>query len=165
MSVEVMAWVLRNSPTTGGDRLVLLAIADHAANDGSNAWPSVRTIATYANLCERAAHYAIARLVRDGHLVVERNMGGTWDTPPDRRPNRYRVVIHSGVQQIAPRDANGVQSETERGATGCTQSVLDPSFLKEVSARVQEGGPEPVDKTPMPASLRKYLQERQHGRH
>jgi hypothetical protein len=39
MSVKVMSWVWDHSRAEGTDRLVLLAIADSAEHDGSDAWP------------------------------------------------------------------------------------------------------------------------------
>src|SRR5688572_23904285 len=44
VSIHVMSWVLKNSETRLGERLVLLVLADHADEAGKNAWVSVNTI-------------------------------------------------------------------------------------------------------------------------
>ncbi|MEW2382304.1 helix-turn-helix domain-containing protein [Micromonospora sp. NPDC047707] len=71
MSVRVMTWVWDHSPVGGTERLVLLAIADCAADDGANAWPSLGTLARKARLDERTVRRIIRRLEVGGHLLVE----------------------------------------------------------------------------------------------
>jgi len=53
MSIRVMTWVWDNSTVGGNERLCLLAIADNAADDGRNAWPSLATLARKTRLDER----------------------------------------------------------------------------------------------------------------
>jgi hypothetical protein len=50
------------------ERLVLLAVALHADDAGRNAFPSVDTVADYANVSRRTVQRALARLVELGHL-------------------------------------------------------------------------------------------------
>ena len=54
MSVHVISWVLSHSEERLGNRLVLIVLADHAAKDGSDAFPSVNTIAQEARMSKRA---------------------------------------------------------------------------------------------------------------
>ena len=54
MSVEAMAWVWKNGPNDPTERLVLLAIADHADDHGW-CYPSMIGIATKACVTERGA--------------------------------------------------------------------------------------------------------------
>jgi hypothetical protein len=69
MSVHVIAWVLHHSKARLGDRLVLLVLADKANDDGTGAWPSVRTIAREARMSVRAVQYSLRRLERAGAIV------------------------------------------------------------------------------------------------
>lgn len=69
MSVHVTSWVLRHSPATLGDRLVLLVLADKADEDGTNAWPSVATIASESRLSERQAQRCLRNLESAGAIV------------------------------------------------------------------------------------------------
>ena len=88
MSVRVTAWVLWDSPSTGNDRLVLIAIADEADDEGRNAFPSYDTIARKARIDKRTAMRSVDRLEAGGELLVKR---------PDRagrgHHNRYVVVM------------------------------------------------------------------------
>lgn len=120
-----MAAVLNRSKSKGTARLVLLGIANHDGDGGS--WPSVATLARYANVSERAVQDALASLQRLGELVVQRNAGGTHTTRNDRRPNRYLITLDDGVQDTAPRDPDGVQPDALRGAGQRADGVNAPA--------------------------------------
>ena len=68
--------------------LVLLALADHARDDGV-CWPSIRTIAAKARVEERSAQRILRRLIEKG-LVELVTKGGCIDG--HNVPNRYRVT-------------------------------------------------------------------------
>jgi hypothetical protein len=134
MSVQAMSWVFDHSEATGSCRLVLLSIANHASPDGTNAWPSVATIAAEARVSRSTAFRAIGELEEDGSILVEHGRGGPEVVRADRKPNRYTVVMSSsGSQSDTPSD--GVRSARPRGpihaATGSedrTRTVLEPSM-------------------------------------
>jgi Helix-turn-helix domain len=110
MSIAVMNWVWANSPTSGNERLVLLALADACSrDDGTGCWPSAATIARKANISDRTVRRVIARLEADGHLVVHRGGGRAGST------NSYTVVtgIHTPGQNDTP-------DNLSRGDTGDT---------------------------------------------
>lgn len=75
MSVRVISWVWERSRAEGTDRLVLLAIADSANDDGGNAWPSVATLAGKAKVSERTVQRSIRALVLLGEVSVDQNAG------------------------------------------------------------------------------------------
>lgn len=140
MSIRVMQWVWENSPASRGERLVLLAIADCASDDGTKAWPSMETIAQKANLSVRACQAAIRRLTKEGHLTVAMQTG-------PHRCNRYTVVM-TGVKKEQVSKLRGeetagvklpptkgevigvgrVKFPTEEGEVGFTRTVLEPSM-------------------------------------
>ena len=68
--------------------LVLLALADHARDDGV-CWPSIRTIAAKARVEERSAQRILRRLIEKG-LVELVTKGGCIEG--HNVPNRYRVT-------------------------------------------------------------------------
>lgn len=107
MSVKVMNWVWERSRATGGDLLVLLAIADHSGDDGSDAFPLVGSLAGKCRMSPRSIQRAVSRLTDLGELRVERNQGGLAGTPVDRRPNRYTVVMDPAGERgdrLSPRE-------------------------------------------------------------
>lgn len=83
------------------EKMVLLVIADHADDQGENAWPSIATIARKASLSERQAQRLVKSLTKVGLLAVEEQMGGRRDMRDDRRPNRYTVIL-DGVTPMSP---------------------------------------------------------------
>lgn len=91
MSVEAMAIVLHHSKAKLGTKLILLGIANHDGDGG--AWPSIETLARYANCTIRYAREQIRELEELGELAVELQAGGTREMDNRRRPNRYRVLV------------------------------------------------------------------------
>ena len=92
MSIRVMSEVWRtNLPTT--EKMILLVIADHATDEGDNAWPSQQTIATRASCNVRTVQRSINELVAKGYLWVEKRGGGSANCRDDRRPHRYTIVM------------------------------------------------------------------------
>jgi hypothetical protein len=70
MSIEVMSWVWKKSKATGTTKFVLLAIADNAWDDGSNAWPSITTISKKTGLSERTVQRCIQNLFEMDELRI-----------------------------------------------------------------------------------------------
>jgi hypothetical protein len=141
VSVEKIALVLNYSKSRGTDKVVLIGIANHEGDGG--AWPSVATLARYANVDERTVQRSIANLVDLGELEVERQAGGNTDMRPDRRPNRYRVLVTrptSGVTPTSSRAGNGVTSMTPRGdasvADGVTPTSPEPPIEPSIEPRL-----------------------------
>lgn len=87
MSIEVTALVLRAQTGLNAQaKMVLLGLADHASNDGSDAWPSVATLAQYAECSERTVQRHLHSLVDAGLIQVQRES--------DRRtPTTYAVCL------------------------------------------------------------------------
>lgn len=91
MSVEAIATVLHHSAATGTDKLVLVGIANHMGDGGS--YPSLATLAKYANVSVRSVQRSIDRLEELGEISVKLHGGGGRDTRADRRPNRYTLLL------------------------------------------------------------------------
>ena len=136
-----MSLVLNHSRAKGTAKLVLIGIANHDGDGGS--WPTIATLARYANTSERSVQRALEQLVELGELEVKQNAGGTHQTPNDRRPNRYRITIKRsvenhvgpsshGVTLASPRDVDGVTLVTQRGdasvVNGVTPASPEPSL-------------------------------------
>ena len=106
------------------EKMVLLVIADHANDDGSDSWPGVKTIARKCSISERSAQRHIRSLEARGIIWIAAQRGGNRNTRHDRRPNRYDINLGAlnGVT-ICRDEVDGVTDETERGdnydITGC----------------------------------------------
>ena len=78
-------------PTT--EKMILLVIADHASDEGDNAWPSQKTIADRASCSIRTVQRTVNELVRGGWLRMEKGAGGSVNCREDRRPHRYTINL------------------------------------------------------------------------
>lgn len=121
MSVESLAGVLHHSRAKGTAKLVLVGIANHDGDGG--AWPTIATLAKYANVTERNVQKSIDKLVSLGELAVHLQAGGTLDASDHTRPNRYDVLVscppwcdrttqHRDTRQSRQSHLRGVASDT-----------------------------------------------------
>lgn len=133
MSIESLAICLNHSKASGTDKVVLLGIANHDGDGG--AYPSVATLARYANVSERTVQRSIQTLIELGEVRVEINAGGSAKQRHDRRPNRYYVLVACPAacdKTSQHRVGNGVTTTTLRGdnpdAYGVTHMSPEPSL-------------------------------------
>jgi DNA-binding MarR family transcriptional regulator len=98
---------------SSSELLVLLTIADHADDNGENAYPGIARIARRCRLSGRRVQQLLNSLEQRGLLMVERQAGGRSDLRDDRRPNRYSITV-DGVKHVAPREDNGVKPVASR---------------------------------------------------
>lgn len=93
-----MSWVLQHSSTRGNDRLVLLAIANHADADGANSYPSLESLAREARCSRSTVQMCIGRLVSEGGLTVEPSAGLSRGGRPTNRYTLAMDVPSSGTK-------------------------------------------------------------------
>lgn len=86
-----MAIALHHSRATGSAKVVLIGIANHEGDGGS--WPSVATLAKYANVDPRRVQAALTKLEILGEIRRDRQAGGTAATSDHRRPNLYHFLL------------------------------------------------------------------------
>lgn len=152
MSVHVISWVMENSDERLGRRLVLLVLADHAKKDGTNAWPSIDTIAHEARL-SRAQVIRCLNELKEAEAIVERGssrsgtkvydvvMGSHIATGGGRisaseggrrmRPEPSLVVQPSEVLSAAPKNGN-VKNEVWEGLEYVFGPHTTPSARREL---------------------------------
>lgn len=88
MSIKLMNAVWESDSTSGSDRLVLLALAD-SANDEGYCWPSYETIAKKANLGKRYVIVIMDKLIEGGLVEKSHRFNDEKFTS-----NLYRVVVN-----------------------------------------------------------------------
>ncbi len=86
-----MAIVLQHSRASGTAKLVLVGIANHDGDGG--AWPSIDTLARYANVTRSRVHAALKTLESLGEVKRLVNQGGDHSTADHMRPNLYHVTV------------------------------------------------------------------------
>jgi hypothetical protein len=100
--------------------MVLLVIADHASDDGTEAWPSQATIAAKASISIRTVQRAVNSLVAAGYLWMEKGAGGSANCREDRRPHRYTINIKRLRGDIESTREERGDIEADNGATLAT---------------------------------------------
>lgn len=145
-----MTHIWEHSPHSGSDLLMLLAIADHA-NDQGKAWPSMPTLAKKCRVTKRNAIYIIRRLEKAGSLSIERGGGrghasvyvvnGAVDCTLSPQTVQPIAPFMERVQPIAPFNGETVQpasplpsmhrpktvkSSVIKGEAHCTPTIIEP---------------------------------------
>jgi hypothetical protein len=121
MSVEVMSQVFKRYPAGGNERLLALAIADHARADGSHVYPSVALLAEMTKQSERSVQRLIYEMLASGWLLlVRKSTGRRGDT------NEYRISPEwlAGGDCVPPPQVP--DRRTEAGATGDKLAPVQP---------------------------------------
>jgi hypothetical protein len=122
MSIEAVATVLNHSRATGRAKLVLIGIANHLGDQG--AWPSISTLARYANASERSVKRDIQELMELGELRVELQsapMNSQYKT------NLYWITIPSGVTgEVSRGDSSGKSGVTPVGTQNININHKEP---------------------------------------
>jgi hypothetical protein len=113
VSVKAMSWVWDHSEADGNARLVLLAIADNAHDDGKDAYPGQQELARKCRLGVRTVRRAIEELVALGELHVDKHGGVASKSGEGRRTHRYTLL-----KLAANLTANPVESGEVGGQPG-----------------------------------------------
>jgi len=155
LSIKVSTAVWKKSRQGGGALLVLLAVADHADDEG-RAWPSVGTLAQRTRLTERQVRRILNTLVASGELVIETRGGGR------NLSNRYRVTVngdtHVRVSEVIKGDAGDRVSTLSVGSKPghprpetLTSTSINPDTHVSRSVMIRH---EPLGAAPSPKKLR-----------
>jgi hypothetical protein len=131
MSIEAVSLVLNKSKATGRAKLVLLGIANHLGDQG--AWPSISTLARYANASERSVKRDIQELIELGELKVELQNAPTHQ---QYKTNLYWITIRSGVTDsasgvtdwVSRGDSSGKSGVTPVGTQNINITIKEPSI-------------------------------------
>jgi len=146
MSIEAVSIVLNTSQATGRAKLVLLGIANHLGDQG--AWPSIATLARYANASERSVKRDIQELMELGELQVDLQSAPTnqqyktnlyWITLPGvtNRPGVTAEVSRgdssgkSGVTPVGTQNINITIKEPKRTPTRITEEYWPSQKLQD----------------------------------
>jgi hypothetical protein len=140
MSVVAMRRVWVESTHSGSSLLMLLAIADHAHDDGGGAYPSVARLAAQCRMKPRNARVILAELRRSGELEVTEGAG-------PRGANMYRLTLAAGVQRLA-----GVHSDAGGAAKECREPLQDLAAKPLRNHQEPSGGVASQPAAPVPAS-------------
>lgn len=119
MSIEAVAWALRQAPIPKNDHLahvVLIALADRVQDDWCAAWPSIDTLARDARCSRRSVQMKLQDLL-DAGLIRKGDQRHVAHLPANRRPTVYDI-IRPGVQTVHPNANMGENHATDHVSAG-----------------------------------------------
>jgi len=152
MSIKVMSRVWEESAQKGSALLLLLALADHAADDGY-CWPNVTTLAKKIRLSVRTVYRLTDALEGAGELVVVRHnrnnryvvrLGMTDDEVGAVLTNRKESIGDTTMSPIAGKGDKmtrdiAVSPTGDMGVTSEVTQLCHPNHHEPSSNRQKEG--------------------------
>ncbi len=138
MSIKVMTYVWEHSHHKGSELLTLLAIADCAHDDGTQAYPSIAHLAKKTRLTERNVQLILKKLEASEELAIARNMGANGT-------NLFTV-------NLSPSRAGGVKSfrggekSSKKGVK--SSALLQPQISPKPSLDPSEEEPSKIPPIP-----------------
>lgn len=111
-------------------KIVLLALADFANDDGKNIFPSVSTIAKKSSLSDRSVQSIISNFLQSGILLVTKN---PWGGAPGK--TRHLQIDLNALENLMrlSRDEN-FEPVSDTGADGCCEGVKTEAKTGETPA-------------------------------
>lgn len=165
MSIEAVSWALNTKRVaTPMQRLVLIAVANHADKRGQSAWPSQETLAEYCCCSSRTIRRQLSELEESGIIrrgdqrLVSHFRGGYRPVVYDVDLGGDEPVDNSGGDRTSATDLRpdnlsrldtgvhrGRTSATLRPDTGVLRTVLEPSIEPSISNPLPPCTSDPVD--------------------
>ena len=139
MSIRIMAAVFESKTLGPTERLVMLALADHADDDGK-CYPSVLRLCERTGLSERAVQTNVKKLIEAGYLSV--HFGGGKG--------------HANLYFISANPAGNAPYEAAKPRTKCTPQEMHPAAgapqtPQQVRSNPAADAPEPPGTTKEPS--------------
>lgn len=153
MSIEAVSWALSTQRVaTPMQRLVLIAVANHADKRGQSAWPSQETLAEYCCCSSRTIRRQLSELEESGIIrrgdqrlvshfrggyrpvVYDVDLGG--DEPANNSGRGRTSATDLRPDNLSRLDTGvhrGRTSATLRPDTGVLRTVLEPSIEPSIS--------------------------------
>lgn len=139
MSIEAMTWAFKRKGLTPTEKIVLLALADWANDDGE-CYPGQTTIAEKCDVSERTVRSVLARLIEWGLI----------DSEERRRPDGYRT---SNLYRLRTSPANPAAEASPAKSDDLTGKIAQPHRQLIAGQEPSVEPPvEPSDLSPAPPS-------------
>jgi Helix-turn-helix domain len=141
MSIKVMTEVWESSSTKGGARLVLLALADYA-NDEGYCHPGVERLALKSALSERNVQFILRDLEARGELVTLQRMGrghvnAYWVLPP-------KTITRLTLEGKTAKSFHPFQVLEEKVKSGAEKVKTNAQMVKSATEKMKPTSPRTV---------------------
>lgn len=137
MSVKIMAAVWEREDLDASERLVMLALADHADDDG-RCYPSIARLHKRTSMTDRGVQKVIARLVEKGFVSIIQNGGRSganlYIVSPTPEPRSPLNDVHPRTTFTTP--PNVVPKTPEPRSPKPSRTIIEPSVVREALCEV-----------------------------
>ncbi len=160
MGLAATKWVWWQSRATGIPKLVLLAIADHASDEGV-AWPGVARLAGMVGKSPRTVQRCLEELEALGDLKREIHGANLSHRRHSYQPNLYRIPIGEIRNPDSPGGSRAVVTETTPLAAQEVSNLTssgDTSDPGEVTPATPKSSVEPKENLTSPISANASLE-------
>lgn len=115
MSIKVMNAVFERYPSGGGEMLLALALADHASDDGTRVYPSIKALAEKTRQSERSVQYQLRRMQESGWLILVNAGNGGRSMHSEYRisPDWIKGAEIAPLKKGATDDVKGANDSTK----------------------------------------------------
>lgn len=143
MSMRLVSLVLEEYQGTTRQRLVLMALAKHANDDGSSCFPSVKKLAKVAGVCIATVQRALPELADQGAITILHKGGATGRGDHSRYKinveniNKDRTLIPLKSEKGRNLCEKGSQLCKEKGCSVPPDSVSDSIINSVDKAKLQ----------------------------
>ena len=166
MSIKVMSAVFDAGGLRPAQKSVLLALADHANEDGNSIYPSVNRVVIKTGLSERAVRKALSELRNENLLIVVRESTQHFPTEYAINLRKLQSLKHPDLQEMhpkgsdrpapdAPLDTPDLHQVPSRPAPDAPKSSVNPKDDAEKDKAINAGKPAA---TPLTAGQKHFLE-------
>lgn len=162
MSIKCQTRVWESSRAKGSALLLLLAIAEHAHDDGSGAWPSQDRLAKRTRMSVRQVRRLMEVLEQSGELAITRRPGTTdlLSVVVNGADNLSGVDVAESGQNVRPTPDTATSDHPGHlGATPDTamsyEPSLDPSSIRPGTVSSEDGAAAPTSRNVEDAGVRR----------
>lgn len=120
MSIEAMTLVLHHSKASATDKVILWGIANHLGDGG--AYPSLETLAKYANVSVRSVSRSIAQLIELGELESKVNGAPIKGI---NKSNLYYINLRCPAECDGTMNHRIATTDLTKGTTDLTSRVVN----------------------------------------
>lgn len=156
MSVKLMGIVFElNESITPLERLLLLALTDHADHDGDNVYPSVGLLCKKTGICERSVRDFLRSFRESGLLKVVKESTPTTPTRYSidiEKLQCFRGACDAGGACGAPKPSEESLSKEEEKNKNCPKGTCNADVTESNASNLEAGSETPPNSAPPPSS-------------
>ena len=140
MSVKIMSMIFDRYHGGGGEMLLALALADHAHDDGTNIFPSVKHLSEKTRQSERTIQYQLRKMEQSGWLILVADEKGGRNKTREYRINDCWIkgANIAPVLKGANHDIKGA-IQNKKGAIAVAPessiTIIEPSIKEKINKK------------------------------